>query len=100
MSRRTLPQRRGSETFDLVFRNQTIAITVGRYADGDLGEIFINVGKSGTDIASVAHDAAVTISLALQYGVDIEVIRHAVGRDGNGAPASILGVVIDALVSP
>jgi hypothetical protein len=93
MSRRTLPQRRYSETFDLMFRNQTIAITVGRYANGDLGEIFINVGKSGTDIASVAHDAAVLLSLALQYGVPIEAIRHAVSRNGaSGDAASIIGV--------
>ena len=35
---------------------------------GDLGEVFISTGKTGADLQNIAHDAAVTISLAPQHG--------------------------------
>ena len=94
-TRRRLQQQRRAETFDLLFRNQLITVTAGFHADGALGEIFISTGKTGTDIASVARDAAVVISLALQHGVPIE--GRAITRDRSGAPASILGAVIDCV---
>ena len=97
MIRRILPQRRCAETFDLVFRNQPVTITVGFFPGGDLGEVFISTGKTGADLQNIAHDAAVTISLALQHGVGIEAIRHAVTRCSDDSPASILGAVVDAL---
>ena len=84
-TRRTLPQRRASETFDLRFWNQTFTVTVGFYADGTPGEVFIDGGKTGQDIQSTARDAAVVLSLALQHGTPIETIRHAVTRSGSGA---------------
>jgi hypothetical protein len=84
-------------SFDLRFWNQPFTVTVGFYADGTLGEIFISTGKTGTDIASVARDAAVVISLALQHGVPIESLGHAITRDRSGAAASILGAVIDCV---
>jgi hypothetical protein len=40
----------------------------------------------------------VTLSLGLQHGVPIESIRHAVTRnEASGAPASIIGAVVDAV---
>ena len=59
MIRRTLPQRRAAETFDLRFWNQRFTVTVGFYADGTPGEVFIDGGKTGQDIESTARDAAV-----------------------------------------
>ena len=56
-----------------------------------LGEVFIDGGKTGQDVQSTARDAAVVLSLALQHGTPIEVIRHAVTRSGSGEAASILG---------
>ena len=67
--RRVLPQRRAAETFDLRFWNQPFTVTVGFYADGTPGEVFIDGGKTGQDIQSTARDAAVVLSLALQHGV-------------------------------
>ena len=52
MIRRTLPQRRAAETFDLRFWNQPFTVTVGFYADGTPGEVFIDGGKTGQDIQS------------------------------------------------
>ena len=90
-TRRRLQQRRRAETFDLLFRNQLVTVTAGLHADGALGEIFISTGKTGTNIASVARDAGVLLSLALQHGVDVATMAHAITRDRSGAATSILG---------
>jgi hypothetical protein len=97
MIRRTLPQRRAAETFDMRFWSQNFTVTIGFYPDGTPGEVFIDGGKTGQDIQSTARDAAVVLSLALQHGATIETIRHAVTRSGSGEPASILGAVVDVL---
>ena len=95
--RRILPQRRRAETFDLRFWNQRFTFTAGFFPDGTLGEVFIDSLKSGGDAEAIAKDAAVSLSLALQYGVPIDVIRHAVTRDASGEAASILGAIADRL---
>ena len=97
--RRVLPQRRAAETFDLRFWNQPFTVTVGFYADGTPGEVFIDGGKTGQDIQSTARDAAVVLSLALQHGTPIESIRHAVTRGASEEPASILGAVVDSITT-
>ena len=80
------------------FWNQPFTVTVGFYADGTPGEVFIDSRKTGGDVEAVARDAAVLLSLGLQHGVPIEAIRHAVTRNGaSSAPASIIGAVIDAV---
>ena len=99
MTRRALPQRRASETFNLRFWNQPFTVTVGFYADGTPGEVFIDGGKSGQDIQGAARDGAVLLSLALQHGTPIETIRGAVTRNGTGVAASILGAVVDSIAS-
>ena len=97
--RQVLPQRRRAETLTCGSWNQPFAVTVGFYDDGTPGEVFIDSRKTGGDVEAIARDAAVVISLALQHGVAIETIRHAITRNSNGAPASILGAVIDALAA-
>ena len=97
MTRRKLPQRRASETFDLRFWGQNFTITIGRYPDATVGEVFIDSGKSGQDMQSIARDAAVVLSLAMQHGTPIETIRRAVTRGSRGEPASVLGAIVDAL---
>ena len=99
MIRRTLPQRRAAETFDLRFWNQPFTVTVGFYADGTPGEVFIDGCKTGNDIESIARDAGVLLSLALQHGVPPETIRHAVTRGASEEPASILGAVVDSITT-
>jgi len=95
--RRILPRRRAAETFNLRFWNQPFTVTVGFYADGTPGEVFIDGGKTGNDIESIARDAAVLLSIALQHGVPPETIRHAVTRGTSEEPASILGAVVDCI---
>ena len=99
MIRRTLPQRRAAETFVLRLWNQVFTVTVGFYADGTPGEVFIDGCKTGNDIQSIARDAGVLLSLALQHGVPPDTIRHAVTRGASEEPASILGAVVDSITT-
>ena len=99
MIRRTLPQRRAAETFGMRFWNQPFTVTVGFYADGTPGEVFIDGCKTGNDIEPIARDASVVLSLALQHGVPPETIRHAVTRGASEEPASILGAVVDSITT-
>jgi hypothetical protein len=97
--RRVLPQRRVCESFDLDFGGLARAhtVTLGRYEDGAVGEVFINGGKSGEQIEAIARDAAVILSLALQYGANLANIQSAITRDAQGEAQSIIGVVVDRL---
>ena len=95
--RRLLPQRRRAETFTVIHRDQSFVVTVGFFDDGTPGEVFIDGGKTGTDVQSIARDAGVLLSLALQHSTPIKTIRHAITRSGNGEAASILGAIVDVL---
>jgi hypothetical protein len=95
--RRVLPRRRATETVNMRFWNQLFTVTVGLYADGTPGEVFIDGCKTGTDLESIARDAGVLLSLALQHGVPPKTIRHAITRGASEEPASILGAVVDAI---
>ena len=98
-TRRRLPQRRSSATFELNFWGQKFAVGIGYYPDGQIGEVFVSTEKTGGQIEALARDAAILISLALQFGAPLETIQHAVTRDGSGAATSILGAIIDAITT-
>ncbi len=49
-------------------------ITVGLYADGTPGEIFVRMAKEGSVIAGLMDSFATAISLALQHGVPLNVL--------------------------
>jgi ribonucleoside-diphosphate reductase alpha chain len=98
--RRILPQRRRCETFTMRHgaQNALYAITVGYYWDDRVGEVFISGAKSGSDMESVTHDGAILLSLALQYGVTLDTIQHAISRNSDGSAATIIGAVVDRIV--
>jgi ribonucleoside-diphosphate reductase alpha chain len=97
--RHALPMRRRCETFEIDFGglNKVHTVTVGYYDDGRPGEVFINGGRSGEQVEAIARDGAVLVSMALQHGVSLDTIKHAITRDGQDAPQSIIGVVVDRL---
>jgi hypothetical protein len=72
-------------------------VTLGYYEDGAIGELFIHGAKVGSQLEAVVYDLAVVTSIALQYSAPIDVLRHAVIREQNGAPSTILGAVLDKL---
>ncbi|CDP51973.1 hypothetical protein [Devosia sp. DBB001] len=100
--RRKLPERRHSEvvSFDHVLSNggrDGYIATIGYQPDGRVGEVFIDRPKVSNDASNLGHDVAVLISIAMQYGVPLDVLRSAVGRDENGIPHSLAGTVLDLL---
>jgi ribonucleoside-diphosphate reductase alpha chain len=95
--RQRLENRRGCESFDLEVAGQHFTATVGRYADGAIGEIFLQSRKPGSHSDANARDAAVAASLALQHGCALETLQRALLRDSHGHPSTPLGAVVDII---
>jgi hypothetical protein len=93
-TRRRLPDRRASETSTVECAGLQYTATISRFADGRLGEIFLTNHKAGSAADTAARDAAITCSIALQYGADAETIRRALCRDGS-ANASVTLDLLD-----
>jgi len=96
-ARLRLPNRRACESFE--FRHNGFAFTAsaGFFEDRHLGELFLSSHKPGSPIEAIARDAAVTVSIALQFGVPLETIRAALTKDHEGQSATLLGAALDAL---
>ena len=84
MTRRRLPNRRASETFELEVGGLKYTATMSRFADGSIAELFLNNHKSNSSADVNARDAAIVFSIAVQCGADPEVIRRALLRDSQG----------------
>jgi ribonucleoside-diphosphate reductase alpha chain len=97
MNRRTLRNRRSHELIDFEHCGFRYVAGIGRFEDGRLAEIFLNAAKSGTAIESHARDAAVTTSLALQFGADVDTLRRALTRNGDGSASGPIGSLLDML---
>ena len=96
--RRRLPQRRAHEVLDFEHGGHRYTAGVGRFDDGGLAEIFINVpGHVGSGIETMARDAATVASIALQYGAPAETVRRALTRNTDGSAGGPLGAILDLL---
>ena len=47
-------------------------MTSGAHEDGQLGEIFLKLGKQGSTLAGVMDAFSIAVSIGLQYGVPLE----------------------------
>lgn len=104
MTRETLPERRRSETLKLTHLNPNTGFaeheyyaTIGYYDDGRPGEIFLDWRDMSATLANLARDAALIMSIAIQYGVPIEAMRKSVGRTDAGLPHTVMGTALDLL---
>ena len=95
--RRRLPERHASETFEVECGGLTYVATVSHFDDGRPGEIFLTNNKAGSAADTAARDAAITCSIALQCGADLETVRKALCRDSQGKASGPLGVALDVL---
>jgi hypothetical protein len=95
--RARLCNRRFAESFALECSGLNYDATISRFDGGNLAEIFLNCTKNGTAADAAAKDAAVVCSIALQYGVPLDVISHALLRDPRGKASSPLGVALDMI---
>jgi hypothetical protein len=97
VTRQRLPNRRAHEIREFEFRGLRYSAGFGRFENGALAEVFVECSKGQSQLAADARDAAVCLSIALQYGVPADAIRDAVSRDGHGEPAGIVGAVLDLI---
>jgi hypothetical protein len=97
-ARERLPNRRAHTLLNVEAGGFRYIAGVGHYDDGRLAEIFLNAEK-GTAIDDAARDSAVVASLALQHGVDPDMLRSALMRNGNGTASGPLGMLLDLLAS-
>jgi ribonucleoside-diphosphate reductase alpha chain len=72
VERRTLPAKRRGYTQKAKINGQAIFLRTGEYADGTVGEIFIDMAKEGATMRSMLNCFAIAISIGLQYGVPLE----------------------------
>jgi len=70
--RRPLPNRRKGYTQKAKIGGHSIFLRTGEYADGTLGEIFLDMHKEGAAFRSLLNSFAIAVSLGLQYGVPLE----------------------------
>lgn len=99
MSRRRLPNRRLSKTFELMHRDLRHHVSIGYYSDTlKAGEVFARGPKAGSMMEAVLSDACTLMSLLLQYGASPEEIARAMARN-MGPPATILGAIADLLAA-
>ena len=70
--RRRLPKSRPSRTTSFSVAGAEGYLTAGSYEDGELGEVFLKLGKQGSTLAGVMDAFSIAISIALQYGVPLE----------------------------
>jgi hypothetical protein len=97
IKRERLPDRRQSETFDFECGGLRYTCSFGRFRDGRIAEIFLSNHKSNSAADTAARDAAIVVSIALQFGANVETIRRALCRDSRGHASGPLGAALDEL---
>lgn len=98
-----LPMRRPTYTFDIHDESGRIDLTVsystfegpGIAPPHTVAEMFITSRKIGSGAEAIARDAAILLSLAVQFGCPLDTIKHALTRNQDGTPQSVMGRVVD-----
>jgi ribonucleoside-diphosphate reductase alpha chain len=70
--RERMPDRRKGYTQKAVVGGHKVYVHTGEYADGRLGEIFIDMHKEGAAFRAMMNNFAIAISIGLQYGVPLD----------------------------
>jgi ribonucleoside-diphosphate reductase alpha chain len=70
-NRERLPSRRGGYTQKAVIGGHKVYLRTGEYADGRLGEIFLDMHKEGSAFRAIMNNFAIAVSLGLQHGVPL-----------------------------
>ncbi|MEX0689946.1 MAG: vitamin B12-dependent ribonucleotide reductase, partial [Candidatus Paceibacterota bacterium] len=72
--RKRLPTTRKSETHKFSIVGHEGYLTYSMYENGDLAEMFIRIAKQGSTMAGLLDSFAISVSLALQYGVPLKTL--------------------------
>jgi ribonucleoside-diphosphate reductase alpha chain len=76
-TRQKLERNRTSKTFEFRVADCKGFVTVGEYADGRPGEVFLKVAKQGSTLAGIMDALSITLSYGLQYGVPLRTYVEA-----------------------
>ena len=77
--------RRRSCTYDVRVQDAgRVHVTLGRYPDGRLCEVFINASKCGSDVRTAFEAWAMLASKALQHGVPADAVARSIRRVSTG----------------
>jgi ribonucleoside-diphosphate reductase alpha chain len=74
--RERLPATRLSETHRFVIAGHKGYLTYSAYEDGRLAEIFVRMAKQGSTLAGLLDAFALSISIALQHGVPLQLLAE------------------------
>jgi ribonucleoside-diphosphate reductase alpha chain len=70
--RHRLPKKRKGFTQEARVGGHKVFLRTGEYADGSIGEIFIDMHKEGAAFRSLMNCFAISVSMGLQHGVPLE----------------------------
>ena len=98
--RHALPNRRPSETTEFIRDGSRYRMTVGYFPGGAVGEVFLNADRGDSSLDVLISDAAILISLAIQYGATPLELAHAIKRDSRGRASSPIGEALDRIAAP
>lgn len=105
-SRTILPNRRTAERVFFYHDGQKYHGTLGYGArieersylvDALPSEVFLEGPKPGSGINAMCRDFGVVVSIALQYGVPLDVMRKAITRLDDGLAAGPGGMLLDLI---
>jgi len=71
-TRKRLPKNRAGVTTSFAVGGAEGYMTASRYADDQLGEIFLKMSKQGSTLAGMMDAFSIAVSIGLQYGVPLE----------------------------
>ena len=99
MTRQRLPDRRASTIFGFECNGLHYTASASWFDDGRLGEVFVGNHRADSHADACAKDAAILASLALQYGVPLDVLRKSLLRDSQNRPSTPIGCALDLLAA-
>ncbi len=70
-TRKRLPKSRQGRTTSFTVGGAEGYMTSGAHDDGELGEVFLKLGKQGSTLAGVMDAFSIAVSIGLQYGVPL-----------------------------
>ena len=97
VARQRLPDRRKSETIDVVWADKTWHVSIGFDAQGCARELFADGSKIGSEMEALLDDACILLSMLLQSGWQARELVDKLSReaiDPKAPAASILGLIV------
>ena len=93
-----LPNRRLCVTFDIQVAHLSYKVSIGRFRNGALAEIFISNHRSNSSADVAARDCGILMSLLLQLGCPAETIAHSLSRNTDGSASGVAAAVLDKII--